>query len=115
MSVDILQVLEWVNQKLKATGKTTRIRSFRDLNITSSHPVLDLIDAIKPQSVDYGLVHEGLQDEDRLANARYAISMARKIGAKVYLLPEDMTEANPKMVMTAFACLMARGLESWAN
>lgn len=42
--------------------------------------------------------------------ARYAVSMARKIGAKVYALPEDLVEVNPKMVMTIFACLMGRGM-----
>lgn len=33
--------------------------------------------------------------------------MARKIGARVYALPEDITEVKPKLVMTVFACLMA--------
>lgn len=33
--------------------------------------------------------------------------MARKTGARVYALPEDITEVNPKMVMTVLACLMA--------
>lgn len=33
--------------------------------------------------------------------------MARKIGARVYALAEDITEVKPKMVMTLFACLMA--------
>lgn len=42
-----------------------------------------------------------------MANAKYAISMARKIGARVYALPEDITEVKPKLVMTVFACLMA--------
>jgi len=36
------------------------------------------------------------------------ITCARKIGARVYALPEDIVEVKPKMVMTAFACLMAR-------
>lgn len=45
--------------------------------------------------------------QDNLANAKYAISMARKAGARVYALPEDITEVKPKMVMTVFACLMA--------
>ena len=47
--------------------------------------------------------------QDLLSNAKYAISMARKIGARVYALPEDLVEVNHKMVMTVFACLMARG------
>lgn len=47
--------------------------------------------------------------QDNLANAKYAISMARKAGARVYALPEDITEVKQKMVMTVFACLMALG------
>lgn len=41
---------------------------------------------------------------------RYAISIARKIGACIYALPDDLVEVKPKMVMTVFACLMGRGL-----
>lgn len=43
-----------------------------------------------------------------MANAKYAISIARKIGARIYALPEDISEGKQKMVMTVFACLMAR-------
>lgn len=43
---------------------------------------------------------------------RYAISMARKIGARVYALPEDLVEVKPKMVMTVFACLMGKGMKT---
>ena len=46
--------------------------------------------------------------QDKLKNAKYAISMARKAGARIYALPEDISEVKPKMVMTVFACLMAR-------
>ena len=42
-----------------------------------------------------------------MENAKYAISLARKCGARVYALPEDITEVKHKMVMTVFACLMA--------
>jgi len=47
----------------------------------------------------------------KLENAQYAISTARKIGARVYALPEDIVEVNAKMVMTVFACLMIRDLQ----
>lgn len=46
--------------------------------------------------------------QEKLANAKYAISMARKTGARIYALPEDIAEVKQKMVMTVFACLMAR-------
>ena len=49
-----------------------------------------------------------LISQEKLANARYAIGIARKMGAKVYALPEDIVEVKQKMIMTIFACLMAR-------
>ncbi len=42
-----------------------------------------------------------------MSNAKYAVSMSRKIGARVYALPEDITEVKSKMVMTVFASLMS--------
>ncbi|XP_056295985.1 plastin-3-like isoform X1 [Pseudoliparis swirei] len=102
-------IVSWVNKTLAEAGKTSSIKSFKDKSIETSMPVLDLIDSIQPQSVKFDLVQKGsLSDEDKLNNAKFAISMARKIGAKVYALPEDLVEVNPKMVMTIFACLMAR-------
>jgi hypothetical protein len=47
-----------------------------------------------------------------MSNAKYAISMGRKIGARIYALPEDIVEVKHKMVMTIFACLMT---VDWKN
>ncbi|XP_076595724.1 plastin-3-like [Chaetodon auriga] len=105
-------IVSWVNKTLAEAGKSSSIKSFKDKQISTSIPVLDLIDAIQPQSVNFELVKTGdLSDEDKLDNAKYAVSMARKIGAKVYALPDDLVEVNPKMVMTIFACLMGRGMK----
>ncbi|KAK7895600.1 hypothetical protein WMY93_020925 [Mugilogobius chulae] len=106
-------IVSWVNETLQKAGKTSTIKSFKDSTIGNSQPIVDLIDAIQPSSINFELVRTGndLSDEDKLSNAKYAISMARKIGAKVYALPEDIVEVNPKMVMTIFACLMGRGLK----
>ncbi|XP_043983122.1 plastin-3-like [Gambusia affinis] len=105
-------IIAWVNKALKEAGKSSSIKSFKDKAISTSLPVLDLIDAIQPKSVNFDLVkRDNLSDEDKLDNAKYAISMARKIGAKVYALPEDLVEVHPKMVMTIFACLMGRGMK----
>ena len=46
---------------------------------------------------------EAEEEEEKIANAKYGISMAR-----VYALPEDIVEVTPKMVMTVFAVLMSR-------
>ncbi|CAK6983039.1 plastin-2 [Scomber scombrus] len=104
-------IVSWVNGTLTQAGKPT-ISSFKDGSISTSMPVLDLIDAIQSGSIRYDLLKtEDLTEEEKLNNAKYAISMARKIGARVYALPEDLVEVKPKMVMTVFACLMARGMK----
>uniref|UniRef100_A0A4W5P429 Lymphocyte cytosolic protein 1 (L-plastin) n=1 Tax=Hucho hucho TaxID=62062 RepID=A0A4W5P429_9TELE len=104
-------IVTWVNDTLTQAGKGT-ISGFKDGSIATSMPVLDLIDAIQPCSIRYDLIKvEDLTEEEKLNNAKYAISMARKIGARVYALPEDLVEVKPKMVMTVFACLMARGMK----
>uniref|UniRef100_A0A8D3DHE3 Plastin-2 n=1 Tax=Scophthalmus maximus TaxID=52904 RepID=A0A8D3DHE3_SCOMX len=104
-------IVAWVNGTLTQAGKPT-ISSFKDGTISSSMPVLDLIDSIQPGSIRYDLLkNDDLTEEEKLNNAKYAISMARKIGARVYALPEDLVEVKPKMVMTVFACLMARGMK----
>ncbi|XP_071668626.1 plastin-1 isoform X1 [Patagioenas fasciata] len=104
-------IIKWVNQTLAKANKKTSISSFKDRSISTSLPVLDLIDAIAPKAVRPEMVkREDLSDQDKLNNAKYAISVARKIGARIYALPDDLVEVKPKMVMTVFACLMGRGL-----
>jgi len=39
--------------------------------------------------------------------------MARKVGAPVYALPEDIVEVKSKMVMTVFACLMMKDFQPY--
>lgn len=108
-------ILSWVNSTLSQKRKDTQISSFKDKLISTSLPVIDLIDVIAPGTVKWEMVAKGhrgaLKKEDKLNNAKYAISLARKIGARVYALPDDLVEVNPKMVLTLFACLMGHGLK----
>ncbi|XP_038053356.1 plastin-2-like [Patiria miniata] len=101
-------VVDAVNTKLESAGKASRITSFQDPCIADSRVVLELVDAIRDKSVNWGNYNESASsDDEMLGNAKYALSMARKIGAAVYALPEDIVEVKPKMVMTVFACLIA--------
>lgn len=101
------EIIAWVNDKLAAAGKPSRVKSFQDPSISNARVVLDLIDAIKPGTINYELVKSGGDAESNLENAKYAITCGRKIGAKIYALPEDIVQVKFKMVMTVFACLMA--------
>ena len=98
-----------LNDKINKDLTKYHFDCFRqDSSISSGKVVIDLIDCIKPGTINYDLVKDGGNEEENAANAKYAISMARKIGARVYALPEDITEVKMKMVMTVFATLMAR-------
>jgi len=43
-----------------------------------------------------------IAEDDATLNARYAISIARKIGATIFLLPEDIVEVRPRLVKKFF-------------
>ncbi|GFO49374.1 plastin-3 [Plakobranchus ocellatus] len=89
--------------------KSAKFSGFGDPNLSDGIILIKLIEKLKPNGVDWKLVNTAAHsDEEKLANARYAIGIARKMGAKVYALPEDIVEVKQKMVMTIFACLMAR-------
>eukprot|EP01113_Clastostelium_recurvatum_P015423 TRINITY_DN185_c0_g1_i3.p1 TRINITY_DN185_c0_g1~~TRINITY_DN185_c0_g1_i3.p1 ORF type:complete len:620 (+),score=192.08 TRINITY_DN185_c0_g1_i3:184-2043(+) len=106
------QIVAWVNTTLKNAGKHSQIggSGFKDPALGSGVIILDLVDAIQAGSVDYGLVAGGDSPDDQLSNAKLAISTARRAGAVVFALPEDVVEVKPKMMMTIFASLMAVGL-----
>jgi len=106
------EIVDWVNKRLTNARKHSRITGFNDPSIADSMAVIDLVDAIKHDSINYSLLKPVLLEQDRLDNAKYAISMARKIGARVYALPEDIIEVKSKMVMTIFACLMIKDFQA---
>lgn len=100
-------IIEWANAKLTEGGKDAQITGFKDKSLMTSCPVLDLIDAVKPGIIKYNqVIMDPSNDEQKLENAKLAISMARKIGAHVYALPEDLVEGKFQMIMTIFACIM---------
>jgi plastin-1 len=42
-------------------------------------------------------------------NAKYAIAAARKIGASVFIIWEDITEVKPKIILTFVGAIIAEG------
>jgi plastin-3 len=103
------EIISWVNDKLGEAGKSSMIRGFHDPTIASGLPLIDLIDAIKPGCINYELVDmEPAEEEDRIANAKYGISMARRLGARVYALPEDIVEVRLLLLLHLFLPPAAR-------
>jgi len=101
------QMIAWANEKVKSAGKTSVMRNFQDSSLANGHFFIDLCYAIREKAVNYEHVLPGNNPEEALDNAKYAISTARKIGAVIFLLPEDIVEVKAKMILTLVGSLMA--------
>lgn len=100
-------LIAWANEKVASQGRSSTMASFKDKSLSNGIFFMDLLYAIEPRIIDFDFVKEGLNDEEKLLNAKYAISVARKLGAVIFLLPEDIVEVKPKMILTFIASIMA--------
>ncbi|TVT97280.1 hypothetical protein EJB05_57486 [Eragrostis curvula] len=100
-------ILAWANKKVKESGKhNSRMESFKDRSLSRGTFFLNLLSAVEPRVVNWSLVTKGEKDEEKQMNASYIISVARKLGCSIFLLPEDILEVNQKMMLTLTASIM---------
>ncbi|XP_020208560.1 fimbrin-2 [Cajanus cajan] len=100
-------ILEWANSKVSSSGSQSRMDSFKDKSLSDGIFFLDLLSSVQPRAVNWGLVTKGVTDQEKKMNATYIISIARKLGCSIFLLPEDVTEVNQKMILTLTASIMS--------
>lgn len=116
-------IIKWANDQVAKAGKRSSMRSFKDSGLKDGKFFLDLLDAIKPGYVDYSLVYDGRTDEECKANgelgacvvsshadhppppAKLAISIARKLGSLIFIVPEDIVDLRPRLILTFTAAL----------
>lgn len=99
-SVSDTEILQWANNRLKTAGKSSMVRSFRDPTLSNAKFFLDLLDTLRKGIVDYSLVTNGNTEEESKMNAKLAISIARKLGALIFLVPEDIVELRQRLILT---------------
>jgi plastin-1 len=96
-------LLKWANDMV---NKEPRVGSFRDKSLKNSVFFINLMGAIEPRAINWDLVvQDNDSDETLESNAKYAISIARKLGASIFLVWEDIKEVKGKMLMTFVAGL----------
>jgi len=100
-------IVAWANEQVKNSGKSTSMKSYQDPTLATGLFFMDLLSSINPKIVDWEFVKKGDSKEEQLLNAKYIISVARKLGATIFLLPEDIVEVKPKMILTLVASCMA--------
>ncbi|KAJ0418120.1 calponin homology domain-containing protein [Aspergillus carlsbadensis] len=101
------EMIKWANDMSRKGGRGSSIRSFKDQSIGSGMFLLDVLSGIKASYVDYDLVTPGQTDEQAYANAKLSISIARKLGATIWLVPEDICQVRSRLVTTFIGSLMA--------
>ncbi|CAI9088302.1 OLC1v1022602C1 [Oldenlandia corymbosa var. corymbosa] len=108
-------ILSWANKKVKSTGRASQMESFKDKSLSNGLFFLELLSAVEPRVVNWNLVTKGESDEEKKLNATYIISVARKLGCSIFLLPEDIMEVNQKMILTLTASIMYWSLQQSAE
>jgi len=103
------EVMAWANEMVTKGGKNKSVvmQSLQDPNLATGIYFLDLLHAINPKIIDWEVVTPGDSKEKALMNCKYVISVARKMGATIFCLPEDINECKPKMITTLLASCMA--------
>ena len=91
-------LLKWVSQ-------TDSVNSFNDPKFANARLLLKLAETIEPKIVNWDVVSKGLTYKARYMNAKYAISIARKLGSAVWLVPDDIPSLNEKMILI-FVCTL---------
>jgi len=107
-------ILRWANDAVRNSTSPNKprvaaapIRSFKDPAISDGLFLLDLLDALQPGVVDYSMVHRPAHDyEEKRQNAKLAISIARKLNALIFLVPEDIVDIRPRLILTFVGSLM---------
>lgn len=108
-------ILKWANGLVasnvhpsrKSDGMDT-MKSMKDKRLSNSRFLVNLIWAINPGVVNWDMVSAGNTEVEKVRNAGYTLSIARKLGADVFLLPHDIVEVKPKMMLLFIGSLMAQ-------
>ena len=97
------ELIEWANSKIP---KERKIKNLKEKKLGDGLFWIDLLAAIEPKCIRWDLiVKENLTDKDKEMNAKYALSVARGLGAMIFLVWEDITEVKSKLLLTFLASL----------
>jgi plastin-1 len=94
------EMVKWANEMSRKGGRNSSIRSFKDASLGTGVFLLDVLNGLKSSYVDYDLVTEGRSEEEAYMNAKLGISIARKLGATIWLLPEDVVQVRSRLLVT---------------
>ena len=102
------ELIAWGNEKVD--DDSLKVKSLKDKKLGNSLYFINIMKAIEPRSINWDIVvTDKDDDESKQNNAKYAISIARKLGATVFLVWEDIAEVKSKLLLTFLASLYEVG------
>ena len=97
------ELLAWGNEK---TDEKHKVKSLKDKTLSNSLFFIYIMKSIEPRSINWDIVVQDKDDdESKQNNAKYCLSIARKLGATVFLTWEDLSEVKHKLLLTFLASL----------
>ena len=101
------ELIAWGNEKV---DDDLKVKSLKDKKLGNSLYFINIMKSIEPRSINWDIVVTDKDDDDsKQNNAKYAISIARKLGATVFLVWEDIAEVKSKLLLTFLASLYEVG------
>lgn len=82
-----------------------QIKNLKDSSLSNGQYLLKLCASIEPDAIDWDIVRPGDTDEEKENNAKYIISIARKLGAVIFCVWEDIGKVNYKMLLVLVCSL----------
>jgi len=64
--------------------------------MSDGHFLLQVLQSVEPRAIDWDIVKKGEADEDKENNAKYIVSIVRKLGGVVFCVWEDLVHVNYK-------------------
>ena len=123
VAIDETKILKWANDSVhealfKRNGapesashlrilERKSIQKFDDRSLTDSVFLLLLLWAVDERCIDWKDVADAKSRDDRMDNACYAISVARRLGATVFLTADDILAVKPKMILMFVGAVLA--------
>ena len=97
------ELISWANSRV---SEGRRIKSLKEKKLNDGLFWIELLSSIEKRCIRWELVvKENLSDKDREMNAKYALSVARGLGAMIFVVWEDITEVKSKLLLTFLASL----------
>ena len=97
------QLIAWANSKV-SEGK--KIKNLKERKLSDGLYWIELLATIEPKCIRWDfVVKDNPSDKDKEMNAKYALSVARGLGALIFVVWEDITEVKSKLLLTFLASL----------